>query len=66
MIVEGALPEEESDLYVGRTYRDAPDVDGLIFFKSPFSYMSGDIVRLRVTASKDYDLIGVPENEFTE
>ena len=67
VIVEGALPEEESDLYVGRTYRDAPDVDGLIFFKSPFSYMSGDIVRLRVTASKDYDLIGVPyEDESTQ
>ncbi len=67
VMVEGALPDEDSDLYVGRTYRDAPDVDGLIFFKSPFSYMSGDLVRLKVTATKDYDLIGVPyEDESSQ
>ncbi len=59
VIVEGRLPEE--GVLVGRTWRDAPDVDGLIFLKeragmSPV--MTGDFVSARVTGTKDYDLTG--------
>lgn len=55
-IVEGRLPEE--NLYVARSYMDAPDVDGLVFFSSPYEHMSGDFVSIRITEASSYDLIG--------
>lgn len=55
-IVEGFLPDE--GMYVARSYMDAPDVDGLIFFRSDRSHMSGDFVDIRVTETSLYDLIG--------
>ncbi len=65
VLVEGYVPNENT--YVGRTYADAPGVDGLIFFTSPdFALMSGDMVRVKVTSARDYDLTGVVANEFTE
>lgn len=65
VLVEGYVPDENT--YVGRTYADAPNVDGLIFFTSPdFALMSGDMVRVKVTGAHDYDLTGVVANEFTE
>ncbi len=51
------------DVYVGRTFRDAPDVDGLVFFESDREYMSGDTVPVLITGAKDYDLIGEEYNE---
>ncbi|MGI6003142.1 MAG: 30S ribosomal protein S12 methylthiotransferase RimO [Lachnospiraceae bacterium] len=56
VFVEGRVPED--DVYVGRTYMDAPDVDGYIFFEADEELISGDIVRVRVTGARDYDLIG--------
>ena len=56
VLVEGR--DVESGVYVGRTYRDAPDVDGLIFFESQNDYMSGAFVRVRITGTNDYDLMG--------
>ena len=56
-LIEGKLADEEH-VYVGRTYRDAPDVDGYIFVRSDRELLTGDIVRTRVLAAKDYDLIG--------
>ena len=53
----------ENDVYVARTYRDAPEVDGLIFIKSDREIMSGTIVRARVTGSGGYDLTGEIEEE---
>ena len=61
VIVEGYQPEE--NVYVGRTYRDAPGVDGLVFFESGRELMSGSIVRVRITEAAPYDLIGVLEEE---
>lgn len=57
VMIEGYMPEE--GVYVGRTYRDAPDIDGVIFLETDEKYMSGDIVKALVTEAKDYDLIGV-------
>jgi len=57
VMVEGRITTEE-DVYAGRTYMDAPDVDGLIFFRSDPELMSGQIVPVRVTGSSDYDLLG--------
>ncbi len=56
VIVEGYLPEE--DTYVARTYRDAPDVDGMIFFPCERELMSGTILPVRVNAADVYDLTG--------
>ena len=44
--------------YVGRTYRDAPDIDGYIFIDTDETLMSGDFVKVRVTGAYEYDLIG--------
>ena len=56
VLVEGRLPEE--DVYIGRTYKDAPDVDGYIFISAQEELMSGDMVKVQVTGSSEYDLIG--------
>lgn len=56
VFIEGKLPED--DIYVGRTYMDAPGVDGFIFIKATRELMSGDIVLARVTGANDYDLTG--------
>ena len=53
--VEGKL---EDGVYVGRTYRDAPDVDGYIFIESDKEFLSGDMISVKVTGYKEYDLIG--------
>lgn len=62
--VEGRLPEE--DVYIARTYKDAPEVDGLLFFRSDRELMSGMIVRVKVTGSREYDLTGEIYDEFAE
>ena len=64
VMVEGYIPDDE--VYVGRTYRDAPDVDGLIFFKYPGELLSGDFVKVKVTRCLDYDLYGEIINEPSE
>ena len=69
-VVEGYLPEE--DVYAARTYMDAPNVDGYLFFESAREIDSGSFVEVEVTGSNGYDLIGEEvlkgdeENEFTE
>ena len=55
-MIEGKLPDE--DVYVGRTYRDAPDVDGYIFVNTSEMLMSGDMAEMTVTGASEYDLIG--------
>ncbi|MBO5999876.1 MAG: 30S ribosomal protein S12 methylthiotransferase RimO [Lachnospiraceae bacterium] len=56
VMVEGRVSGE--NVFVARTYRDAPDVDGFLFFESETDFMSGDMTDIVVTGSKDYDLIG--------
>ena len=55
-IVDGYLPQD--NVYVARTYRDTPEIDGCIFFQVPYEIVSGTIVTLLVTDAKGYDLIG--------
>ena len=54
--IEGKVADENA--YVGRTYRDAPNVDGYIFINTDEELMTGDIVKVRVTGAYEYDLIG--------
>ena len=56
VVVDGYLPDE--DVYVGRTYMDAPDVDGAFFFRSDRQLMTGTHVNCIVTNVSDYDLYG--------
>lgn len=56
VIVCGYLPEDE--VYICRTYMDAPDVDGYIFIPSDWQLMSGDFIKVKVTGSEGYDLVG--------
>lgn len=56
VMVEGKVAEE--DAYVARTYRDAPNVDGYLFINTTAQLMTGDFVRVLVTGSNEYDLIG--------
>lgn len=56
VMIEGRLVKE--NIYVGRTYKDAPGVDGMIFVESDRELMTGDFVDVTVTDSREYDLIG--------
>lgn len=56
VMIEGKVADENA--YVGRTYRDAPNVDGLIFINTDEELLSGDFARVKVTGAVDYDLIG--------
>ena len=56
VMIEGKVADENA--YVGRTYKDAPNVDGLIFINTDEELMSGDFARVRVTGALEYDLIG--------
>ncbi|MCR5459877.1 MAG: 30S ribosomal protein S12 methylthiotransferase RimO [Acetatifactor sp.] len=56
VMIEGKVADE--DTYVARTYRDAPNVDGYLFVNSTANFMTGDLVRVRVTDANEYDLIG--------
>ena len=56
-MIEGRT--EEDDVYVGRSYKDAPNVDGYVFINTDItSLMSGDIVSVYIEGSTEYDLIG--------
>ena len=56
VMIEGKVADENA--YVGRTYKDAPNVDGLIFVESDIELMSGDFAKVKVTGALEYDLIG--------
>lgn len=55
-MIEGRLPDENA--YAARTYMDAPGVDGLVFIQTSRELMTGDFVKVRITGSYEYDLIG--------
>ncbi|WP_026494570.1 30S ribosomal protein S12 methylthiotransferase RimO [Butyrivibrio sp. WCD3002] len=63
VVIEGRITDDDEDeygyTYVGRTFMDAPDVDGYIFIMDvPYDLMSGQFVEVKITGSNDYDLVG--------
>ncbi len=64
VMIEGAI--EEDNAYVARTYRDAPNVDGYLFLNTTANLMTGDLVKVVVTDSNEYDLIGEIDGGFDE
>lgn len=63
-MVEGKLPDEP--VYLARTYQDAPNVDGYLFVECPYEIISGDFMKVKVTDSQGYDLIGELVDEYEE
>ena len=61
VMIEGKISDD--DAYVGRSYKDAPNVDGYVFVNTSASLMSGDIVKVEITGAMEYDLIGTPVND---
>ena len=64
VLVDGYLPED--GVYIGRTYRDAPDIDGCVFFEAPYEIVSGTMLTVWITDAKGYDLVGEIWNEEEE
>lgn len=56
VLIEGKLPED--GVFIGRTYKDAPNVDGMIFVNSDRELVTGDVVTVGITDYHEYDLIG--------
>ena len=64
VMIEGRVAEEYA--YVGRTYMDSPNVDGLIFVHTSQELLSGDFLNVRVIKALEYDLIGEVYHESAE
>ncbi len=63
-MIEGKVADEA--VYVARTYKDAPDVDGFLFVHTDRELMTGDFVQVKITGSYEYDLMGELEDESAE
>lgn len=66
-LIEGRIVEDDSIdwetgrerfVYTARTYKDAPNIDGLLFVESERELISGELVDVKITGSQEYDLIG--------
>ena len=64
VMIEGKVADESA--YIGRTYGDAPKVDGYIFVQTGELLMTGDFAKVRITGALEYDLIGELSDEYTE
>lgn len=64
VMIEGQISGESA--YIGRTYGDAPKVDGYIFVQTGELLVTGDFVNVRIIGALEYDLIGELEDEYTE
>ena len=56
VMIEGKVVDE--NVYIGRTYMDAPNVDGNIFVNTDEELITGDFVKVKVTGALEYDIIG--------
>ncbi len=63
-IVEGY--DEAEFCYVGRTDKDTPEVDGNAYIYSTRELNAGDIVKIKIIDSSEYDVIGEVTDEFTK
>lgn len=63
VFIEGKVADENA--YIGRTYMDAPGVDGYVFVNTGEELVSGMFVNVRITSALEYDLIGELEDELT-
>ena len=64
VMIEGKVSGESA--YIGRTYGDAPKVDGYMFVQTGEVLATGDFAKVKVTGAMEYDLIGELADEYTE
>ncbi|RRD96523.1 30S ribosomal protein S12 methylthiotransferase RimO [Clostridiales bacterium COT073_COT-073] len=64
VMIDAYLPQD--NVYIGRTYRDTPDVDGYVFVESKRELLSGDMIDVKIVGVNEYDLIGEEIYEFSE
>ena len=64
VMIEGKLPED--DIFIGRSYMDAPNVDGFVFVHSRDSYLSGEFVDVKISQAREYDLIGEAVSDWED
>lgn len=64
VMIDGYIPSD--DIYIGRTYRDTPDVDGYIFIPSDEPLLSGDFIKAKIVNVNEYDLIGEKKDEYSK
>ncbi|MDY4696430.1 30S ribosomal protein S12 methylthiotransferase RimO [Selenomonas sp. WCA-380-WT-3B 3/] len=57
VLVEGR-DEEQPSICVGRSYREAPDVDGQVYVENDKDSQPGDMIRIRVLQGFTYDIVG--------
>lgn len=57
-VIDVLIEEKEHDYYLGRSQYDAPEVDGVVFVKSPHALSPGELIKARVTDTFEYDLVG--------
>ncbi len=68
-VIEGKIVDDEAGsldgfTYVARTYKDAPDIDGYVFVSGIYEdLMSGTFIKVKITGSNEYDLIGEPVSD---
>ena len=58
VLTEGRMPDDNGYVYCGRSYRDSPEKDGMVFFHSDEELMSGEFVNVRITEAFEHDLYG--------
>jgi ribosomal protein S12 methylthiotransferase len=63
VIVDDFVDEET---FIGRTYMDSPEIDGAVYINSKEDIQIGEIVKVVITDSLEYDLIGVLSNEYSK
>lgn len=56
VIVDGYVYMD--DMYMCRSYMDAPDIDGMVFVHSEEELVSGEFIKVKITDFSEYDLIG--------
>ncbi len=64
VLIEGKIADENA--YMGRSYMDAPNVDGNVFVNTDRELLSGEFVKVKITGAVEYDLIGEIEHEFAK
>jgi ribosomal protein S12 methylthiotransferase len=61
-VLDVLIDEKENGCYLGRTQYDAPEVDGTVFVKSPRPLSPGDLIKVKITDTLEYDLVGEAVN----
>jgi ribosomal protein S12 methylthiotransferase len=64
IMIEGYLPDDK--IYCGRSYMDAPNVDGVVFVGCEYELLTGQIVKVQVNEASEYDLIGEIKDEYSK